>query len=189
MSKDSSTTGASIEKYRVYLAFLVRTYVSKHLDAKVDLSGIVQQTMLEAHQNRHQWKPLPEEEQMAYLRRIAANNARDQARKYATGKRDVRREQSLDDDFERSSICLMNMAVADVPSPSIQLSKAERAIQLAAAMERLPDSQREALMLQYWEQMSLKEIADRMNRSPEAIAGLIRRGVRQLRQDMDNPSD
>ena len=184
MNDQAPTSGSALEKYRGYLAFLVRMHVSKRLNAKADLSGIVQQTMLEAYQDRHQWKSLPSQEQMAYLRRILANNARDEVRKYSSNKRDVLRERSLDQEFEHSSMCLMNCMVADVSSPSMRRNKEERAMQLATALSRLPEAQREALVLQHWEGKSVAEIADHMQRTPSAVAGLLKRGLRQLRDEM-----
>ena len=172
MNDQAPKSGTALEKYRGYLAFLARIHVSPRLNAKADLSGIVQQTMLEAYQDRNQRKSLPTQEQMAYLRRILANNARDEVRKYSSNKRDVLRERSLDQEFENSSMCLMNCMVADVSSPSMQLNKEERAMQLATALSRLPDAQREALVLQHWEGKSGGR--DRGTHATHAISG---RGV------------
>ena len=187
MSEPSSASGAALEQYRCYLAFLARMHVGQRLNAKADVSGIVQQTLLEAHQDQAQWKSLDSGARMAYLRRILANNAQDEIRKYSAGKRDARREQSLEQEFEQSSIRLMNWVAADVSSPSLQLNKAERAMQLAKALDRLPEAQREALVLQHWEGKSLAEIAERMQRSVVAVAGLIKRGLHQLREELSKP--
>jgi hypothetical protein len=55
MPDQASASGAAFEKYRGYLAFLARTHVDRRLNAKIDLSGIVQQTLLEAHQAGERW--------------------------------------------------------------------------------------------------------------------------------------
>ena len=52
----------------------------------------------------------------------------------------------------------------------------------ADALARLPDAQREAVTLQYWHGRSLNEIAAHMGRTPAAVAGLLKRGLKQLRQ-------
>ena len=189
MSEPSSASGAALEKYRCYLAFLARMHVGQRLNAKADVSGIVQQTMLEAHQDQAQWKSLDSAAKMAYLRRILANNAQDEIRKYSTGKRDAKRELSLEQEFENSSIKLMGWIAAEVSSPSLRLNKAERAMQLAAALDRLPPAQREALVLKNWEDKSLSEIAERMQRSVVAVAGLIKRGLHQLKVEFGQPED
>jgi RNA polymerase sigma-70 factor (ECF subfamily) len=188
MTDSTQNSDADLEKFRGYLGFLARMHVGKHLNGKADLSGIVQQTMLEAHQNRSRWQTLSSQDQIAYLRRILANNIQDEVRKFSAGKRDALREQSLEQEFEKSSICLMNWIAADVSSPSMRLNREERALRLTAALDRLPEAQREALVLQHWEGKSLAEIAVRMQRTTVAVAGLIKRGLRQLREEL-NPAD
>ena len=61
----------------------------------------------------------------------------------------------------------------------------ELAINLANALARLPQSQREALLLHYWQGCSLAEIAKRLNRTTDAVGGLLKRGLRQLRGLLD----
>jgi RNA polymerase sigma-70 factor (ECF subfamily) len=48
----------------------------------------------------------------------------------------------------------------------------------------LPEAQREALTLHYWSGLTLMQIAEQLARSRDATAGLIKRGLRQLRIDM-----
>jgi RNA polymerase sigma-70 factor (ECF subfamily) len=189
MPDQASISGAEFEKYRRYLAFLARMHVDQRLNAKVDLSGIVQQTLFEAHQDLGRWKSLPSGEKMAFLRQILAHNIQDEIRMLKAGKRDVRREQSLEQAFENSSLRLMNWVGVDASSPSSKLNRAERAMQLAAALDRLPEAQREALVLQHWERKSLADIASHMQRTPAAVAGLLKRGLRQLREELSNPAD
>ena len=46
------------------------------------------------------------------------------------------------------------------------------------------NAQREALVLQHWEGWSLAQIGDHLGRTPAAVAGLIKRGLKQLRQTL-----
>ena len=186
MPDQNLSPGDSLEEYRSYLTLLARMHVRPCLDAKADISGIVQQTMLDAHQNREKWASLNSEERLAYLQNVLANNALDEIRKFSAKKRDFRREKSLDQDFENSSHCLMNWAAADISSPSQQLSRQELALQLAAALDRLPESQREAVVMRYWERVPPSVIAKRMGRTTGSVAGLLNRGLRQLREEFRN---
>jgi RNA polymerase sigma-70 factor (ECF subfamily) len=60
----------------------------------------------------------------------------------------------------------------------------EAAASLAEAMLKLPETQSEALRLRYLEGLPLTEIAERLEKSTDAVAGLLKRGLRSLRQDL-----
>ena len=70
---------------------------------------------------------------------------------------------------------------AEQTSPSRYVARQEEALHLSEALTRLPDAQREALVLRYWDGWSLKEISRQMDRSLTAVAGLLKRGLKQLR--------
>ena len=57
---------------------------------------------------------------------------------------------------------------------------------LAAALEGLPDAQREAVRLHYWHGWTVAQVAEHLGRSPAAVAGLLKRGLRQLRERMND---
>ena len=57
----------------------------------------------------------------------------------------------------------------------------ERADQLAKAMLQLTEEQRRAIVLKYWQGNTLVEIAEQLDKSTEAVAGLIFRGMQKLR--------
>ena len=57
-------------------------------------------------------------------------------------------------------------------------------MQLAAAIDRLPEAQREALVLQHWKGWSPAESANRLGRTRADVAGLLKRGLSRLRVEM-----
>lgn len=67
------------------------------------------------------------------------------------------------------------------PSPSQILRRHERFDRLEAAVEKLTPEYRQVVLLSRVEGLSAKEIADRMNRSPNAVRHLIVRALRELR--------
>jgi RNA polymerase sigma-70 factor (ECF subfamily) len=56
---------------------------------------------------------------------------------------------------------------------------------VTAALDRLPEAQRAAIVLQTWQGWSLGDIAVHMGRTTDAVAGLLKRGLRQLREDLE----
>ena len=81
------------------------------------------------------------------------------------------------------------LTLADsAPSPDEQLETADRSARMAAALARLPERQREAIVLQYYQELSNIDAAALMNISVEALESLLSRARRQLRSQLaDTP--
>ena len=173
---------SELNRYRQYLLLLARVEIDPRLREKLDPSDVVQQTMLDAYQKRDQFRGTSEAEKAAWLRQILANNLVDALRAVGRKKRDVAREQSLELKIEQSSLRFAKWLAADQSTPSQKLEQHEQAIRLADALAQLPDTQRESLVLQNWNNWTLAEIADHMGRTPAAVAGLLKRGLKRLRE-------
>lgn len=176
------TDPPDLERYRDYLALLARMQVDPRLQGKIDVSGVVQQTLLEAHQALPQFQQEGGDRRAAWLRRILANNLADEVRKLHTGKRDLGRERSLEAALDASSSRIEAWLIAEQSSPSQQAERNEQLAQLAEALAKLPDAQREALVLHHWHDWTLTQVAEQMGRTPAAVAGLLKRGLQQLRE-------
>lgn len=180
---DNSTTDApaELEEFRSYLLLLARMQLDTRAQGKVDASDVVQQTLLEAHAKRDQFSG-NRAGLAAWLQRALANNLVDAMRALRRGKRDIRREQSLDAAVANSSIRLAGLLAGREPSPSRQLAQHEEAIRLAAAIARLPEAQAEAVVLHHLQGWPLSEVSRQLGRTEAAVAGLLHRGLRKLRE-------
>jgi RNA polymerase sigma-70 factor (ECF subfamily) len=163
---------------------LARVQLDARLRGKLDASDVVQETMLEAYRSQKQLRGSTEPERVAWLRQILAHNLADAIRGFRRAKRDVARERSLERALEQSSARLEAWLAAEQSSPSQRAMRTERLLQVAEAMETLPDAQREAVELHYWQGRSLAEISEHLGRSVPAVAGLIQRGLKKLRGHM-----
>ena len=181
VAEDQNRAG---DRYRSYLLMLARVQLAPQIRGKLDPSDIVQQSMLEAHKERERFRGQTEAERIAWLRQILARNLADALRRFHRAKRDVTRERSLHEALDQSSARLEAWLAADQSSPSQQAMRSERLLRLAEALETLPETQREAVELHYWQGWSLPEIATHLDRSNAAVAGLLQRGLKKLRRTL-----
>lgn len=188
MTTPQISTEPSLDRYRSYLLLLARMQLDGRAQSKLDPSDVVQQTLLEAHTFEHQFVG-DREGFVAWLRKALVNNLRDAIRALRRGKRDIRRETSLDADVERSSAQLAALVPADISSPSRRASRNEDLVRLAAALEQLPDAQRQAVVLHHLHGWPLQETAAKLGRSDAATAGLLHRGLKKLKQLMADAAE
>ncbi len=175
----------NLERYRDYLRMLVETQTTPELRGSLDLSGIVQQTVWEAHREVVAGNSPEGDNPLPWLRKILAHNLADEIRRVRTQKRAIRREISLQRQLDHSSLRLESLLADSAPHPADRLVQEEQVLALTAAMLKLPDAQRQALILQHWQGLSLQSVAEQMGRTPVAVAGLIKRGLRTLREHFD----
>lgn len=182
MHQESAASGRWLECYRDYLRLLAGQQLAPMLRGKVDPSDVVQQTLLEAHQAAGQFQGDGEGARAAWLRQILAHNLADAMRRFATGTRDVGLERSLERALDESSARLEEWLAADGTSPSGRAAKQEQLLRLAGAMGALPEDQRLALDLKHLQGWPVAEIARHLDRTEAAVAGLLRRGLKRLRE-------
>jgi RNA polymerase sigma-70 factor (ECF subfamily) len=171
-------------RYRDYLILLARSQLDPRLQPKLDASDVVQQTLLEAHACAGQFRGTTSGELAAWLRQILVRNLANAARDLGRLKRDASREQSLERAVEQSSACLDLLLPSDQSSPSFNADRNESLLRLAAALAALPDGQREAIELRHFQGWSLADIATHLGRTESAVAGLLHRGLVQLRAQL-----
>lgn len=171
----------NLERFRSCLHLLARLGLDGRLQAKLDPSDIVQETLLQAHRAADQFRGTTSAELAAWLRQILARNLAHAARDFGRDKRDATRERSLEAVLDDAAAGIADQLAADQSSPSERAERTEQLERLAAALPTLPDDQRDAVILHYWENRSLAEIARQLGRSPAAVAGLLHRGLVALR--------
>jgi RNA polymerase sigma-70 factor (ECF subfamily) len=173
-----------LDRFRPYLQLLARLQMRREIQAKVDPSDVVQLTLLNAHQAREGFRGTTESELAGWLRQILARNLARVSRDLGRDKRNVDRERSLQAQLDESSLRLEAWLASDESSPSQRASRNEEVVRLAAAVARLPEAQRTAIELHYFQGWTIAQVGDHLEKSTTAAAGLLHRGLVALRTEL-----
>lgn len=144
--------------------------------------------MLQAHQAWSDLEKLNDAERLRYLRRILSNRVIDEVRRSSATRRGGNLDRSLQASFDDSSEQLDAALVAMQPGPSEAVEQSEQLMRVAAALAELSADQQSAIELHCLEGLTIAETAQSMSKTEPAVAGLVRRGLKTLRQTL-NPVD
>jgi RNA polymerase sigma-70 factor (ECF subfamily) len=183
MASDGDASDPHLEAFRNYLELLARARLDPRLRGKLDPADLVQQALLRAVKAHDRFRG-DDARRAGWLRTILARVMIDAVRKFGRPG-GGERERSLEAALEHSSARLEAFLAADQTSPSGRAERNERLLRLADALARLPEDQRRAVELRHLQGLPLAEIAVRMERSVDAVVGLIHRGLRALRRDLE----
>ena len=172
-----------VDRYRALLLLQARQLrFDPRLQRRFDSSDLVQETLLKAHEKRDQFRGRTEAERIKWLQEILTHTLADQVRRARAQKRDVALEQSLEAAVAESSARLDAVLPDNQPSPAENVERAERLMHLAAAIEQLPEDQRDVIILRDLMGQPVAQIGEALGRSAKSIAGLVLRARRKLRE-------
>ncbi len=132
----------------------------------IEAEDVAQETLLRTWKQAAVWVP-GKARIDTWMHRVALNLCYDRLRR--------RRDTSSTDDIE-----LVDTAI----SAPAKIEAAQTANQVKAAIAALPDRQREAIQLTYYQELSNQDAAGVMNVSVEALESLLARARRSLRSAM-----
>ncbi len=131
-----------------------------------EAEDVAQEAMLRAWKQAPKWKP-GQAKFDTWLHRVGLNLCYDRLRR--------RREVPTEAPPDRPD---------DGPSPDRGLMAAETGARVDAALARLPERQREAIVLCHYQELTNIEAASLMSVSVDALESLLSRGRRALRQTL-----
>lgn len=177
------------ERFRGYLCVLARQGLHAMMFDAVDESDVVQEALLQAHRARKGFRGSSEQEVLAWLRKILTHKLMDLYRFTRRAKRNIARQRSLEVVLQTSSERLERSLVSVGSSPSQRAVRNEDLLRVSAAIQKLPEKQRSAVELHYLQSCAFSEVAERMGLNRDQVAGLIRRGLSNVRKSLNVPSE
>jgi len=166
---------------------IVRMRVGPELRAQLESMDLVQDAMIAAVAGLKDFRHHDDGDFMRWLAKIAENRIRDRVDHIHAAKRDIRRQVPIEDRENESSNCKPYLSVPVVTTtPSVLLARREDLDRLEKAMDRLKYDYREVLLLAKIEGLPHEQIAERMNKSPAAVAKLLSRAIVALANEFEN---
>jgi RNA polymerase sigma-70 factor (ECF subfamily) len=178
-----------VERYRALLHVLVhKLQVDPRLRRRFDSSDVVQDALLKAHAHRDQFRGHTEAELVKWLEQVLARVLLDRVKYEKAQKRDPTLERYVEQSLANSSARLGQFLAQEQSSPSGQVQRQELVLRVAAALEQLPEDQRDVLVRRDLQGASVADIAAELGRTPKSVAALLyraRSGWRALLADLD----
>ena len=155
-----------IRDHQPRLERLVEARLGNQLRGALDVEDVLQEALLRAFRSLPGFKWRREDAFFSWMAGIVENVIRTAAQKHGRGE----------------FIELDGDPIADQSSPSKGVFREERFDRLEEALGALTPDHREVILLARIERLRIREIAERMNRSPDAVKQLLVRALRRLRE-------
>jgi len=139
-----------------------------------DMAGEVVETCLS---RAHQFRGSSAGELFAWADRILVRKLKNLLRKMKRQGKGI----SLAEYLERSRERIEHLLVATQTSPGERLVRKESSFRLLSAIEELSADEKDAIVLHYFHDWRIAEVADHLGRTAEAASGLLYRALKKLR--------
>lgn len=168
----------------------IETYARRILTDDTAAQDIAQETLLVLWQRSSEFKP-EKARLTTWLHRVAHNRCIDLLRRQ-------RRETPMppSDLLERQENSALGYGAGDSDSssdvytattpPNLEAASNDKAAVMDAALRKLPESQRTALVLTYYQNLSNREVASVMSSSIRAVESLLCRARGNLKKQLEN---
>ena len=165
----------------------IETYARRILTDEAAAQDIAQETLLVLWQRSNEFKP-EKARLTTWLHRVAHNRCIDLLRRH---KRETTMPSSDLFDHQESGVQEYGANDAshfslETAPPTSSSASTEKVVAMDTALRQLPESQRTALVLTYYQNLSNREVASVMNSSTRAVESLLCRARGNLKKQLEN---
>lgn len=174
----SEAMSALLERCAGKLLALIRLRLGPSLRAHLESQDVLQASLMKAFQRIDQFEQSDANSLIAWLARIAENEIRDQADYHRRQRRDAARVVTVEGGLDGLANQVRSLLSGVVLGEAME--------QLERALETLDEQYREIIVLRKLEELSFKEIAKRLGKSPDACRMLLARALTALTLKMSD---
>jgi len=184
---DHSVLGRLLNEFQNLLRARARESFDVRLRGRISESDLVQMTLMTAAEGFPAFRGQSEAELVAWLKAILAQHMAATARWHLrTQKRSAGKEVTFEGVAAGSQSATEGGTSAFAPAangltPSRYLMQEELRERIGAAIAELPWEQQEAVRLKFIDEWTLPEIAEFLGKTERAVAGLVARGMKRLK--------
>src|SRR5262245_46646793 len=188
LDRAKSGDGAAAEELLALCRDPLRRAVDLRLDPKLahreDASDVVQKVLIDAHRRLADYLRDPKMPFTLWLRHIAQDRIIDTHRRHQeAGRRSVEREQHAGPLLnDASSIQLVAQLADQELTPASAAIQHELQVKLQQVLNELDETDREVILMRYYEQMSNQEIAAALDLTEAAASMRHLRALRRLKE-------
>ena len=167
--------------YAERVKWMVRFRMNKKMRSKVESMDLVQEVLIHTLRGLREFTYENEGDFIRWLSKIAENAFYDNVDKLYAGKRNIRHEVRLDA-FKSSTTGRFKgiPGPIDATTPSSIMSKREDLARLEKAIDKLKPKYREVILLAKIEQLSYRQIGEKLGKSSAAVKMLVSRAIVEL---------
>jgi RNA polymerase sigma-70 factor, ECF subfamily len=188
---ETEALGELCALYRNYLRMVIRTGLGPRLRSRVELSDVVQETLVEVVRQFPQFTGETEVAVAGWLRYLVGQKLADLARYHGRVKRGGNGWRCPLDvapgggrDGEEGDGLLDRLALSQT-SPSQAASRREQLARLADALAGLAEQEADVLWLYFAENLSFVAIGERLDLSRKSVSRICARGLKHLRRSLE----
>ncbi len=176
-----------LDRHRQALHRMVQLRLDRRIRQRVDVSDILQDVMIEANRRIDRYLENPLMDFHLWIRQIAKDRIIDAHRRHrVTARRSVDREQApvIAGGMNHSTMNLAARLTDSDLTPAARAIREEMTLQTEAALELLPECDREVICMRHHEQLSNGEVAEGLGISVAAASMRYLRALKKLRSLM-----
>jgi RNA polymerase sigma-70 factor, ECF subfamily len=172
--------------YRLRLHQMVQLRMGTHLAVRIDPADVLQEVYLDAARKIHGYIQAPEVSPFVWLRGLTWDRLSKLQRHHLGAEcRATGREIQLP---EHSSATLVRQLIAPMAGPRTAAVGTELRDRMRQALDLLDDTDREVILMRYFEEMSNEEVAEVLELSPSATTMRHGRALMRLKKILETAS-
>ena len=181
--QDQAQVEALLTQHRAYLCQVVKARMNPAMGRRVDASDVVQEAQIEAVRNLDAFLQDPQVPVKIWLRKLAIQRLIMAERKHlGAAQRAVGRERQA----PRTSIDVAHQLSTGLLSPSQIVSQRERTEAVRQTLDRLPEIDREIILMHLYEGLTSQESAAALGIEPAAARKRLGRAVQRLKRALES---